>query len=842
MKKKILIFILSCIAVLILAACNDTPAVTSTEPPETDPPPKEYTVRFVSLGTVLEQSTVREGERAYPPEDPKRYGYVFNGWYVGEELWDESAAVTSDLEIVAGWIEEEPDPIFMYDAKFLVDGEEYKTVGVYEGMIPEMPEDPKMDKRDFDGWYYEGERIDSIPLDAYGDIKIEAQWVYYIDTAEELLKMIPKGKYVLECDIDLGGALWTPVGDSGDPFIGYLYGNGHTISNFRMEISGGYTCVGLIGYNKGTVKELNIKDFTLTSSSSMLSHVGGIVGYNDGGTVSGCSVTENMSVTIKDVVYMGGIVGYNYDGRISDCTYSGNLSVFAKSSRANAYAGGIVGGNRDYSTVVNCTAVGEIDASGDYGAYAGGISGTNSGSLINCEARNSSVSALGLEIAYAGGVSGANGPIYATIVNCFALGNVSAETSDYGSSRDAYAGGIVGGNSGSIVNCYSVGDVNGKAHDFAYVGGGIGINNGGNIKNCFAVGNVDAKADPRYMGKATVCVGGFVGKNSGAIDNCYVKKNQTVSTSGGTVHTDDLGMIVDAANFTSNAWIKDNLFKYEKGIWDVTKGYPVLDYDYIRNTVLDVSNETELRELQGKYLVLDYRLTADIRLGSRSFEPIAFVSGTFDGNGKTIFGCVIDDSAHYTGLIGINAGAVRELGIEDVRIEVTFTKDYFRVGTIVGLNCGVLENSYADGKVSATGTNVFVGGLVGFMGSGSVDNCYSDVTVIGKGESVWVGGVAGFLERGSLHNCYALGDVNGEATVDSACGGGVTVISNKKTVYNCYFAAEQNVALKGINVIKDNCGTKLEKAKILTSAFHIEKLGWSEEIWSFNENEVPKLK
>ena len=51
----------------------------------------------------IEAQTVEDGEKIAKPEDPTRNGYVFDGWYNGEELYDFDAPVTEDITLTAKW-------------------------------------------------------------------------------------------------------------------------------------------------------------------------------------------------------------------------------------------------------------------------------------------------------------------------------------------------------------------------------------------------------------------------------------------------------------------------------------------------------------------------------------------------------------------------------------------------------------------------------------------------------------------------------------------------------------------------------------------------------------------
>ena len=59
----------------------------------------EYTVTFVVEG-VKEIQIVKGGEKADKPEDPVKPGYIFIGWYIGNEQYLFNV-VKSDIEVEA---------------------------------------------------------------------------------------------------------------------------------------------------------------------------------------------------------------------------------------------------------------------------------------------------------------------------------------------------------------------------------------------------------------------------------------------------------------------------------------------------------------------------------------------------------------------------------------------------------------------------------------------------------------------------------------------------------------------------------------------------------------------
>ena len=227
--------------------------------------------------------------------------------------------------------------------------------------------------------------------------------------------------------IDLKGSEtnpWTPIGNSSSRYSGTFDGNNYTISGLYIDSTAGDQ--GLFGYvYGGTVKNLNVS-----------------------GTVSGGW-------------YVGGVVGYNYSGIVTGCTFSGSGSV---SVTGSYYVGGVVGGNSGSNGVVeNCHNAGKVSGSNT----VGGVVGDNSGSstVENCY-NTGTVTGPSTNV---GGVVGDN---RGTVENCYNTDNISGGIS----------GGVVGQNSGPVKNCYNTGEVSGSE----YVGGVVGYNDSSStVENCY---------------------------------------------------------------------------------------------------------------------------------------------------------------------------------------------------------------------------------------------------------------------------------------------------------------------------------------------------------------------
>ena len=207
-----------------------------------------------------------------------------------------------------------------------------------------------------------------------------------IATAEQLAAINNNlsGHYVLTADIDLAGIEWTPIGayaPSGESeeeqeipaadtaFTGTFDGQGHTISNLTVNQPEGWA-MGLFG----CVANAKIANFTLENASVDAALMGAdVVGYAYCTTVSGVTlvngkVTAHSSEMSAEGMY-GGIVGAGMGSMIENCTAQAEIAL--PDGMANA---GIVGGGLEMTSVVGCTATGNVTAGNDcYGL--GGVSG-----------------------------------------------------------------------------------------------------------------------------------------------------------------------------------------------------------------------------------------------------------------------------------------------------------------------------------------------------------------------------------------------------------------------------------------------------------------------------------
>lgn len=188
-------------------------------------------------------------------------------------------------------------------------------------------------------------------------------------------------------DIDLNNVAWTPIGQTGGYsaktyFQGTFDGNGKTISNLTIGESSwekgsndgkhfatgffgfidmssttiknvtfdnanveGHHWVGVVaGYMTGTIKNVVVKNSTVTStyktSEADGDKAGGIVGYLNQGSITGCTVSDSTVTAVRDC---GSIVGFSTDNGSVTGNKAKNCTVYYSTDNSDQIGGEIAG-------------------------------------------------------------------------------------------------------------------------------------------------------------------------------------------------------------------------------------------------------------------------------------------------------------------------------------------------------------------------------------------------------------------------------------------------------------------------------------------------------------------
>ena len=266
----------------------------------------------------------------------------------------------------------------------LINGEEPKEAYAPGSVltVTAVPDDPNIP---FTGWVGEGFADPTAQTTTYTvrNVCVIATFGTPIRTCDDLVAIASNtsGTYVITKDIDLAGENWTPIcQDIFSPFTGKLYGGDHVIKNMTVDTDG-REYAGLFGYLSGaTVSGITFENASVTGGA----YAAALAGYVDNGTtISGITFTGTNSIVGGN--YIGGIVGHNNGGTISSCNVPATVIIQATDN--SDYHGGIVGCNDGSSSIVeNCISAATLTI--DDGLtdcyYYGGIAGCNySGTLRN---------------------------------------------------------------------------------------------------------------------------------------------------------------------------------------------------------------------------------------------------------------------------------------------------------------------------------------------------------------------------------------------------------------------------------------------------------------------------
>lgn len=140
-----------------------------------------YTVTFDSYGgtPVPPAQEVEYGLTATEPAAPEKTGYTFDGWYLGDEKYDFSAAVEQNITLTAKWMQNTYTVTFDPNGgNELAEADKTKVVKIGEA-YGELPT-PTRKGYNFAGWYTEAEEGTVVTADttvsAMTDHTLYAHW------------------------------------------------------------------------------------------------------------------------------------------------------------------------------------------------------------------------------------------------------------------------------------------------------------------------------------------------------------------------------------------------------------------------------------------------------------------------------------------------------------------------------------------------------------------------------------------------------------------------------------------------------------------------------------------
>ena len=359
--------------------------------------PNQYSVKFdvnkpeqasSELLNVPSNTIWTYDENGLIPSIPSIDGWILEGWYKDKELLNKvcdnvsivpipNLITEGEITLYAKWI---PNPykIYLnYNTESIkstpTNMKEYYDAHYDTKVIVDIPFSSGYK---FLGWYdslEDGNLVigaNGISLETYtlkNDITLFAKWektyadYEYVASKEEFnnIRNNPYGKYKLVADIDLSGVSMI------SSFSGELDGLGHTISGWK-GVQNSIGTIALFATNYGTIKNLHVSDFVITStdpSGSGTQIAGLICGSNRGNlegiVIENCSASldvGSMSINSNNTLILGLLAGESY-GTITSCTvYRSSLNGYCGTEyqHSEIYCGSLVGRVSSGSIINSC--------------------------------------------------------------------------------------------------------------------------------------------------------------------------------------------------------------------------------------------------------------------------------------------------------------------------------------------------------------------------------------------------------------------------------------------------------------------------------------------------------
>jgi hypothetical protein len=563
-----------------------------------------------------------------------------------------------------------------------------------------------------------------------------------------------------------------------------------TIKNVVIDKSCRFSFVNfsgpLVGVNYGLVE--NCKNYAAVKAVS--SYIGGLVGYNYGGTISGCYNAGRISAGVSNI---GGITSFNLTGgKISMCQNDGDVigesnNPGNEKSTTNTF-GGICSYN--YGTVELSVNNGEV--SGDN--TIGGLVGRNAGGdVVGC--LNNGLASATASTTYRGAIIGYQQSL-GTVANNYYDSSININ----GASQNVDIDGVIGLSTAELVagSCPSELKALGaeEVYDFA--------TNSYPVLKKFA--NEESTKALRTM---------YIGFTKGQVRNNVtsdvelspvsnaewsLKTNKDFKIEGKklvvTVPTDN-SVVSDTLSVTLGNNAKTYVLTSVPVIFN---GNGTAESPFLIETPADWNKLADFMEAsKWEYNGQHFKVVNDLDFAGDSIRVIAVngvnFQGEMDGAGHTIKNYVYSNANTVTTkLAGPNFYVGRYIGlfgtlgsfgvIKDLTINGNFSAVGY-IGGLVGYSYGTISNVIHKGTISNT-SGTSVGGIAfRVYQGGSITDCANEGNVTAKTTSA--AGISVETQVGTtLTRCYNRGNVTSTTSMASGIAykvaGGLIDCGNEKTI------------------------------------------------------------
>ena len=526
---------------------------------------------------------------------------------------------------------------------------------------------------------------DSDNSDTYWAAGVHTRLEVDIDLDPALPERVIYDTAVIAPDID------PDVQFKGIPFSAVLDGNGHTISNIKME-AGGNNCLGLFGMidQNSQIRRLGIIDINIIGSPT---HTGSVCGFNGhyyGGL--GGLITDSYAVggSIMGGTYTGGLCGVNA-GAISNSYAAVNITKGGDS------VGGLCGWN--LGDISNSYSTGSVTA----GFIIGGLCGNNysSGTVQNCYSTGALVGTSTINERQLGGL-------------CSTASTGVAINSYWDVSTSGVS--VSGGGYPKSTTEMMIESTFAGWHDGSWV-----IDEGNDYPRLTWQGTTGAVIDYQYP--KTYSGDGVATPFQLSDANDLISMSMRPEDWGGQfVLVQDIDMAGEASY---------RPIGYFTGVLDGA-GYDIQNLTVTGGMFIQIAPGSEVKNIG----LTDVSAVDNNTSGTAGALCVR--------NSGTISNCFVSGIVHGEnvagGLCGYNYGDIRS------SFSMCSVSGGNLTGGFCGYNVGNIQNCYSMGAVSGANST---GGFCG-LNAGNIQNCYSTGAVSGGTN---VGGFCGY-DNGTTVNCF----------------------------------------------------------------------------------------
>lgn len=500
--------------------------------------------------------------------------------------------------------------------------------------------------------------------------------------------------------------------------------------------------------------------FIASEENENISCLGGIVGVTQGTVSQSANFADISTMDIYKTALLGGIAGELYaGGRIENCYNQGDLV-------ADTRVGGIVGYATD-SAIVNCYNVGHVEARYQVGAIVGGIYGnvtvTNCYYLEHCAVDSNGNDFHNENVRrYVHGIGASqydtppadvSGSTQAVTVTDLASGEVAYLLND--SKTDGVWKQTLGIDGDSYPN------FTGKSVYYGYNScaedATISYTNDS---------NVSATKPGHDMSEATCNTPSFCKNNCGyTVGEADASKH--VYENGFCIHSDGTYQKPEGQGTAESPYLITNAGQLYWFAAVINTGYGDTARNLSAHAKLmnDITINENVLNTEGGLNNGTFRSWKPIGVWDPNFMENSDATmieallanafdGTFDGNGKTIFGLYKNDIQSEDSIDVLLIGLFSNVGVNGIVKNLTISDSYFggrgAIAGIAGFNAGTIENCINYASVTAEEASAGIASL----NMGTVRNCVNIGVITSSGE------VVGITSEniGTIENCYYLAE------------------------------------------------------------------------------------